>query len=160
MQEKEFPAMTLAVPIGGTFYEYAPSPELIAAFESHAIKVVCSEAQVLFRSGEFGNSVYLVLEGEVGLILPLTSSDGMGFRAGVGSFVGLPAAFGNEPYSLSAFGREGAVLAVMSREKFCDMVAASPALALDVLKILAAETRAARIAMVESGVRHRIRGRI
>ena len=48
----------------------------------------------------------------------------------------------------------------MSREKFCDMVARNPALALDVLKILASETRAARIAMVESGVRHRIRERI
>jgi hypothetical protein len=32
--------------------------------------------------------VYLVLEGEVGLILPLTSSNGIGFRAVVGSFVG------------------------------------------------------------------------
>jgi CRP-like cAMP-binding protein len=66
----------------------------------------------------------------------------------------------NELHSLSAFGREGAVLAAMGREKFCDMVARNPALALDVLKILASETRAARIAMVESGVRHRIRERI
>ena len=33
----------------------------------------------------------------------------------------------------------------MSRDKFCDLIASEPRLALEVLKILASETRAARI---------------
>jgi CRP-like cAMP-binding protein len=139
------------------FYECAASAELTAAFEYRAIKVVCSENQVLFKRGDPGTSVYLVLSGEVKLALPLVGTDGMGFRAAAGTFIGLPAAFSNEPYSMSAFARQGAVLALMSREKFCDLIASSPALSLDVLKILAAETRAARIAIVDSGMKHRIR---
>jgi CRP-like cAMP-binding protein len=137
------------------FYEYTASLDLIAAFEKSAVQVICSESQVLFNAGEPGSCIYLVRAGEVRLMLPLTPMDGMGFRARAGSFVGLPAAFSNEPYSMTAAACEGAELAVMSREKFSDLIASSPALALDVLKILAAETRAARIAIVEAGIGRR-----
>jgi CRP-like cAMP-binding protein len=60
---------------------------------------------------------------------------------------------------LSAIAQKAAELLVMSREKFCDLIASSPALSLDVLRILAAETRAARIAMVGPGMAHRSRSR-
>jgi len=85
-------------------------------------------------------------------MLPLTPMDGMGFRARAGSFVGLLAAFSNEAYSMTAVAREDTQLAVMSRERFCDLIASTQTLALEVLKILAAETRAARIAIVEAGI--------
>ena len=145
------------VAVDGSLYECKASPELIAAFEERAIKVICSEDQVLFNNGEPGKCVYLVITGEVGLLLPLTSMDGMGFRARSGSFVGLPAAFSNEPYSMTAVAQRGAQFAVMSRDKFCDLIATSPILSLDVLRILAAETRAARIAIVEAGIGRRRR---
>jgi CRP/FNR family cyclic AMP-dependent transcriptional regulator len=138
-----------------SLYDCKASPELIAAFEKRAVKVACSENEVLFREGEPGKCVYLILAGEIRLFLPLTMMDGMGFRAGSGAFVGLPAAFGNESYSMSAIAREGTQVALMSRDKFCDLVAADPVLALDVLRILAAETRAARIAIVEAGIGRR-----
>jgi CRP-like cAMP-binding protein len=143
------------VAVDGSLYECKASPDLIAAFEKRAIKVICSENQVLFSNGEPGRCVYLVLAGEVGLLLPLTSMDGMGFRAQSGSFVGLPAAFSNEPYSMTAVARKGAEFAMMSRDRFCDLIATSPTLSLDVLRILAAETRAARIAIVEAGIGRR-----
>jgi hypothetical protein len=54
---------------------------------------------------------------------------------------------------MTAMAWKGAELRVMSRERFCDMIAANPALSLDVLRILAAETRAARIAIAESGIK-------
>lgn len=159
MREKEFLSMAPETAVGEMFYDCTASRNLLMAFENAAVKVMCSENQVLFKEGEPGNSVYLLMAGEVGLFLPLTPGDGMGFRALSGSFVGLPAAFGNEPYSMSAVAREGATLAAMSREKFCDLIATSPTLAMDVLKILAAETRAARIAIVEAGMKQRKRGR-
>ena len=140
-----------------SFYRRKPSPELIAAFENRAIKVICSENQVLFSHGEPARCVYLVLNGEVRMLLPLTPMDGMGFHAESGSFIGLPAAFSNEPYTMTAIACKGTEVAVMSREKFCDLTATSPALSLDVLKILAAETRAARIAIVEAGLGRRSR---
>jgi len=141
------------------FYQCKPSAHLIEAFERNAIRVVCSETQVLFSAGEPGSGVYFVEIGTIRLLLPLTPMYGLGFSAQAGSFVGLPAAFSNEPYSLSAVAQGGAELLVMSREKFCDLIASSPALSLDVLKILAAETRAARIAMVGAGMARRSRSR-
>ena len=143
------------VAVDGSLYECKASLDLIAAFEKRAIKIICSENQVLFSSGESGQCVYLVLGGKVGLFLPLTSMDGMGFRAQAGSFVGLPAAFSDEPYSMTAVARKGAELAMMSRDKFCDLIATNSMLSLDVLRILAAETRAARIAIVEAGIGRR-----
>jgi CRP-like cAMP-binding protein len=143
------------VAVDGSLYECKASLDLIAAFEKRAIKIICSENQVLFNNGQSGHCVYLVLGGEVGLFLPLTSMDGMGFRAQAGSFVGLPAAFSNEPYSMTAVARKGAELAMTSRDKFCDLIATSPVLSLDVLRVLAAETRAARIAIVEAGTGRR-----
>jgi CRP-like cAMP-binding protein len=131
------------------------SPELVAAFEKSAIKVVCSDVEILFRNGEPSRCVYLVLTGEIGLVLPLSSMDELRFRAPSGSLVGLPAAFSNGPYSMTAIAWKGAELAVMSRDKFCDMVALNPAFSRDVLRILAAETRAARIAIVETGIGRR-----
>jgi len=136
---------------GDSLYDCKGSPELVAAFEKRAIKIACSENEVLFNDGEPGKCVYLILAGEIRLFLPFASMDEMGFLARSGAFVGLPAAFSNESYSMSAIAREGTQVALMSRDKFCDLVAADPVLALDVLRILAAETRAARIAIVESG---------
>jgi len=43
----------------------------------------------------------------------------------------------------------------MSRERFSDLIASDHALSLDVLKILAAETRVARVAIVEAGAKRR-----
>jgi CRP-like cAMP-binding protein len=81
----------------------------------------------------------------------------MGFSARSVSFVGLPATFSNEPYSMTAIANQGAEVAVISRDKFCDLIASNPALSLDVLRILAAETCAARMAIVETGVSRRSR---
>lgn len=139
----------------GALYDCKASPTLVTAFESKAIRLICSDNELLFSHGEPGKGVYLVLGGEVGLFLPLSSGDGMGFCARSGSFVGLPAAFSNEAYSMTAVAAKGTELALMSREKFSDLVASSPILAMDVLRILAAETRAARITIVEAGIGRR-----
>ena len=62
-----------------SFYECQGSSELIAAFVKRALKIVCSEDQVLFNHSDPGACVYVVLAGEVGLLLPLSSRDGMNF---------------------------------------------------------------------------------
>ena len=141
--------------VDSSLYDCKASPELIAAFARKAIRTVYAQDDVLFNSGEPGKFVYLVLAGEVSLFLPLNSMDGLGFHACSGAFVGLPAAFSNEPYSMTAIARKGAEVAIVGRDKFCDLVAADPVFALDVLRILAAETRAARITIVEAEIGRR-----
>ena len=56
---------------------------------------------------------------------------------------------------MTAIAWKGTELAVMSREKFVDMIATSPVLSMDVLRILAAETRAARMAAIEAEIGRR-----
>lgn len=130
--------------------EHKATPELISQFSQKAIKVVCKQDEVLFKMGEPVTSVYLVRAGEVGLMMPVSHTHAMmGFRAESGSLVGLPAAFSNAPYSMTAVAWKGTELGVMSRERFIDMIATNPTLSLDVLKILAAETRSARFAATE-----------
>lgn len=133
--------------------EHRASPELTSAFSERAVSVVCTQDEVLFKRREPANAVYLVKAGEVGLMMLISGTRTVGFRAEAGSLVGLPAAFGNEPYSMTAVAWKGAELAVMSRERFCDMIAANSTLSLDVLRILADETRSARIAITEIGLK-------
>lgn len=121
--------------------------ELIEAFARKATTVICSDNEVLFLKGEPGNCVYLVRSGEVRLLLPVSSGAGVGFRAKAGSLVGLPAAFSNQAYSMTAVALKGSELGMMSRDRFCDLIATNATLSLDVLRILAAETRAARLAI-------------
>ena len=135
--------------------DFSPGPELVAAFNRKAVQVTCNSDEVLFQIGEPGTSVYLVRSGEVGLILPVADKEGIGFRAKPGSLVGLPAVFSNERYSMTAIAWKGSEVSVMSRDRFCDLVASSPALSLDVLKVLAAETRAARVAIVDASAKRR-----
>lgn len=138
--------------------EYKASPELAANFYQRATTILCPRGDVLFQKGEPGRNVYLIRSGEVALMLSLSPRRAMGFRADAGSLVGLPAAFSSQPYSMTAVVWKEADLAVMSREDFCAMVASNPALAFDVLKILAAETRSARITITEVGMNRRSRG--
>lgn len=131
------------------------TPELIAEFSQRTTKLVCTRKLVLFERGEPAKQVYLIRSGKVELTMPITSGEAMGFRAAVGSIVGLPAAFSNEPYSLTALAYKGAELEEMDRRQFWEMLISKPALSLDVLKILTSETRSARIAIVDVRSKHR-----
>ena len=131
--------------------------KLLAAFEQIAGKLSCADSQILFHKGDPGSCVYLVRRGEVDLILSLSSTRALGFRAKAGSLIGLPAAFSRDRYSMTAVAYRGAELGVMSGEMFREMVASDPQLSLDVLRILAAETHAARIAITDAGMKQRRR---
>jgi CRP-like cAMP-binding protein len=129
--------------------EHKATPELIEAFSKRATEIVCDTARVLFQLGESENGVYMVRTGEVVLTMPISSAHSMGFRATAGSLVGLPATFSSEPYSMTALAQPGSVLEHMDRESFLRMLLSQPTLSLDVLTILAAETRSARIAVID-----------
>jgi CRP-like cAMP-binding protein len=127
----------------------------MAAFSERATEIMCDTARALFQHGESGNGVYLVRSGDVLLTMPISSAHAMGFRATAGSLVGLPATFGNAPYSMTALAQSGSVLEHMDRETFLRTLIERPTLAIDLLAILAAETRSARIAIVDLGSRRR-----
>ena len=129
--------------------------ELMAEFSRTATKLSCTRKTVLFQQGEAASSVYLVRSGDVILTMPISLAQALAFRATEGSIVGLPATFGNEPYSMTAVAEEHTELERMGRDQFWQMLIKRPALSLDVLRILAAETRSARIAIVDVGSKPR-----
>ena len=66
-----------------------------------------------------------------------------------GSLLGLPALIGNEPYTLTATAEENAELGFVRREDFNSLMLTDPSMAGRVLRVLAAEVRAARHAISE-----------
>ncbi|WP_162601396.1 Crp/Fnr family transcriptional regulator [Occallatibacter savannae] len=126
------------------------SPELIKEFIQRGRTLTFPRTAVLFRQGESATRVYLVISGAVALTLPFSTSHAIGFIAENGSIVGVPAAFGNQPYSMTGVVVARSELIAIEAEEFCKMIASDPVLSLNVLKILAAETRAARMAIAEA----------
>ena len=135
-----------------SFYDQIASPQLLSSFNEHARTIRYEHDDVLFRTGEAAQKVYLLLSGQVALTIPFSNQRAMEFRADNGALLGLPAAFSNQPYSMTAVASKGSEIAVIGREEFCRLIASNPALSLDVLRILAAETRAARLAITSVGM--------
>ena len=124
--------------------------ELIEALEKRSSTVVCSHDRVLFSQGESPKGLYLLKTGKA--ILTMQSPTGgvvMDVTATAGSLLGLPALIGNEPYTLTAEALHGSELAFVSREDFSSLMLSNPALAVSVLRVLAAEVRTARHAISE-----------
>jgi CRP/FNR family transcriptional regulator len=123
---------------------------LIQALEKKSQQVFCDVDQVLFRQGEAPIGVYILRGGEAALIMTSEAGEVVMFlRAAAGSLLGLPAIIGDEPYTLTAKARKGSDVRFVSREDFDDLMRAEPSLTLNVLKVLATEVRAARMALSE-----------
>ena len=73
----------------------------------------------------------------------------MSLSAAPGSLLGLPAVIGNLPYSLSATAKKRAVVSFIKREDFSRLMLTHPSISVGVLRVLAAEVRTARAALVE-----------
>lgn len=140
--------------------ECIASPDLVMKFGERSRKRVFDRDQVLFEKGDPAKSVYLVKAGDVGLVTHASPFHGIGFLARPGSLIGLPAAFSNHPYSMTAIVCKGAEIDELTQQEFREMIAADPALSLSVLQLLAAETRSARIAITEVGSKSRSRSRL
>ena len=93
--------------------------------------------QYVFKAGDPGEAMYIVVEGEVdildGSILLETS--------GQGSIVGELALIDDEPRSATAIAKTECKLVVVDRRRFQYMVQETPLFALSVMKVLADRLR-------------------
>ena len=129
---------------------FLADPELLKALDKQATTLACGEDRVLFRQGDPPLRLYILKKGAV--TLSMTSATGkevLALQAAPGSLLGLPGLIGNEPYSLTAVARGGAVLSSLSRDEFTALMQADPFLSLKVLQVLAAEVRSARNAILQ-----------
>ena len=106
--------------------------------------------QSIFRAGDQGEAMYIVVEGEVeildGSVLLETS--------GQGSIVGELALIDDEPRSATAVAKTDCRLVAVDRRRFQYMVQETPLFALSVMKVLADRLRKKNIRIrssVESG---------
>ncbi|HEY1896453.1 MAG TPA: cyclic nucleotide-binding domain-containing protein [Terracidiphilus sp.] len=129
---------------------FVADPELIEALKKHATRVECEEDRLLFKQGDAPEGLYLFCGGQA--TLSLTSSAGdvvMSVSVDVGSLLGLPGVIGNVPYSLTARAKKGSLVTFVKREDFHQLMLTDPSVSVGILRVLAAEVRTARMALVE-----------
>lgn len=124
--------------------------ELIDALKKHAKPVVCNEDRVLFNQGDSPDGLYIFCHGAVRLVMrSLTGDLLVDMPALEGSLLGLPGMISGAPYSLSAFARKGSEIGFVGREEFAQIMLSEPVVSVGILRVLAAEVRTARMALVE-----------
>ncbi len=105
--------------------------------------------RILFRQGDPPTLLYFLKKGEITLTMHSGDQELMRVRARPGSLIGLPAVVSNEPYSLTARASLDAEIRQLTPEDFDNLVQSRPRFCVDVLKILASETRSVRKALVD-----------
>ena len=124
--------------------------DLIAALEKLATSFPCVEDRVLFRQGDPPVGLYILSQGEAAVSMN-AGGDAVVFScvATAGSLLGLPALIANEPYSLTAVARKGAIVGFISQGEFTRMMQTELPLMVKILQVLAAEVRSARLAIIQ-----------
>jgi CRP-like cAMP-binding protein len=137
------------LPVYPVLSEYVAQGELAQEIETRSTPYSRTVDGILFREGDPPTRLYLLKKGEIMLTMHSADREVMRVRAGTGSLIGLPAVVSNEPYSLTATASVDAEIRQISREEFYNLVENRPRLCLDVLRILAAETRSVRKALAD-----------
>jgi len=101
---------------------------------------------VLFMQGDSASGVYVVCSGTVRLFIrnPITGEVTFDRIAEPGSLLGLPAVFGDKPYSMSAEVVEEGEIGFISRERFLEAMQKDGRLCMRCLQLLSEEVRIAR----------------
>jgi CRP/FNR family transcriptional regulator len=129
---------------------FVADQKLIEELKKHATRVDCEEDRVLFKQGDAPAGLYVFCGGEVSMALMSSTGDEvMRLSVATGSLLGLPAVIGNVPYSLSARAKKGSLVSFIEREDFSRLMLTHPSISVGVLRVLAAEVRTARAALVE-----------
>ena len=111
----------------GSLQLFRDAPEVIAV----------AAGEYIFRTGEAAKVMYLIIEGEVDLLLGETVVE----TAGQGSFIGEMALIDDEPRSASARARSDIRVFPIDEARFSLLVKETPFFALQLMKILARRLR-------------------
>ena len=129
---------------------FVADQELVEALKKHSTSVACDEDRVLFNQGDSPDGLYIFHKGVVHLVMRSQLGDElMNMPAIEGSLLGLPGMIGGAPYSLSALAEKGSEVSFVNREQFAAIMMSVPNVAVGILRVLAAEVRTARMALVE-----------
>lgn len=117
--------------------------QLLAAGETVRQK----RGSLLFRRGDDGSGVFLVVKGTISLGLDHNRSTFPSRELGPGAILGLPATLANSPYSLNAEVTADAELVHLPRQAFLDLLRDHSSLCFEVMSILSDELGESRNAL-------------
>ena len=126
----------------------ATQPELQSLLAIASRREVCP-TDILFVQGDEPAGVYIVCSGRLRLFIrnPVTGVITFDRTVDSGNLLGLPAVFGDKPYSMSAEVLEHAEVAFISRPKFLELMQKDGQLCMRCLQLLSDEVRIARQAI-------------
>jgi CRP-like cAMP-binding protein len=129
---------------------HAASRKLLQALEKCSQPISCVEGRTLFVQGEPASGLYFLKSGEAALMMQSPAGRAVMFlRAEAGSLLGLPGVVGSEPYTMTAMVHKGSEVSFVTRGDFEELIQAEPALYVNLLQLLAADVRTARMALCE-----------
>src|ERR1044071_4811587 len=114
------------------------STETTALLEAGIQKRSFRRGEVIFHKGDPGSSMYLIVEGQVKIVLP--SDAGEEALLGVldkGDFFGELSLIDGQPRSATIIASEPTETIMIHRDDFLKIIHASPAVAVDMLRVLA-----------------------
>ncbi len=135
-------------------------PETTALLERRATRRAFRRGQIVFRKGDPGSSMFLIVEGQVKMILP--SEGGEEVLLGVldaGDFFGDLSIIDGQPRSATIVATEPTETVVIRRDEFLGAIDANPRVAFDLLRILARRLRQTD-EFVEDAIFLDVRGRL
>jgi CRP-like cAMP-binding protein len=129
---------------------FVAEPALLRKLLERALPLDCTKARVLFRQGDKPYGLFILRRGEASMTLEAERGDVlMSSQLAPGSLLGLPALMSDKPYTMSAVSKRRAEVSYVCRKDFYALMLAEPKLALEALRVLAAEVQIARAAIVE-----------
>jgi CRP/FNR family transcriptional regulator len=123
---------------------------LIEALDAQTASRYFSRGAILFTQGQRPIGLYTIRSGTVSLTMKAGNGVEIAdFTVGAGSILGLPAVVARQPYTLSAKAVESLEVRCVGLEGFERLIQEQPTLYPQVLEVLAAEVRSARLALTE-----------
>jgi CRP-like cAMP-binding protein len=123
---------------------FVADQELIEALQQRARPIDVGSNRILFRQGDPPIGVFILIKGTAKLTRRSKGEEVLTARVGAGSLLGVPAAIGAKPYSLTAEAMRGAQLSLLTTGHFVHLMHTEPELSFRLLQVLAAEVRFAR----------------
>lgn len=139
------------MPVKSTPLPFLANAELRDQLIAVGTPVTASRNEVLFKRGDAGRGVYVVVEGKV----LLTAGEGpMAVHrvCRAGCILGLPATMREKPYSLTAECMQASTLALVSGADFHALLRSNPMFALQVVNMLADEVGTLRRAAFKTKI--------
>ncbi|HZT08457.1 MAG TPA: Crp/Fnr family transcriptional regulator [Chloroflexota bacterium] len=117
-------------------------PETARLLESGAQKRSFRRGEVIFHKGDPGTSMYLIVEGQVKIVLPSdTGDEALLGVLDVGDFFGELSLIDGQPRSATIVATEPTDTIVLHRDEFLRVIRANPNVAIDMLRVLARRLR-------------------